>query len=220
MEQEPGSIKALNDAIDAIITDVVAGHNASQKLIIVEIDSYKKCKAMPLVDADANENAAVLKDKMIHNKLAVQWVPAEGTIKYRFDAGGGPDESEAEANRVEDSIDKRKEKFDAALNLFKISKIQADDAELLAFKLDDAMKKAKHDCFCAARKAYDAVAEAAKKSNVNDRENLKHFRMSDCLSGSNKKVGSRHHMDSTEQNLPVAVCPPSVSMQKNNKNGK
>merc|ERR1719181_397074 len=58
LRQEPESIKALNDAIEVIIHDVVTSHKASQKLINEEIDSYATCAAMPLVDADANANAA------------------------------------------------------------------------------------------------------------------------------------------------------------------
>jgi hypothetical protein len=178
LRQEPESIKALNDAIGVIIQDVVTSHKASQKLINEEIDSYATCAAMPLVDADANANAAN-KVKLVDATLKELSDAQTGDIDYDF--GQDTTQSAIAADGLKTAIDAYKQVFDDAYSRSQMAQTKADEAQTASDKADEAATAANHQCYCAARKAYDDVCTAAKESNKNDKANIKHFQMIQCV---------------------------------------
>merc|ERR1712010_120867 len=178
LRAEPDSILALNDAIDTVIMDVVKSHKASQKLINEEIDTYATCAAMPLVDADANENAAN-KFLLIEPAQKDQDDAATGEIDYDF--GEDATQSAIAAAGVKTAIDAYKKVFDDAYNRRETAQNNYDAAQTSSDKADEAATAANHQCHCAARTAYDNVVAAAMESNKNDKANLKHFQMIQCV---------------------------------------
>ena len=178
LEEEPDNIKALNEAIDDIIEDFVNAHKASQKLIDTEIDAYVNCRAMPLVDTDANENAAN-KFLLIAPAQKEQDDASTGEIDYDF--GEDATQSAIAAAGVKTAIDAYKKVFDDAYNRRETAQSNYDAAQEASDKADETKKAAAHQCYCAARKAYEDVKKSVEESNKNVITNLKHFQMIQCV---------------------------------------
>merc|ERR1719305_61254 len=135
LRKEPESIMALNEAIETIIADVIASHQASQKLINEEVDAFATCAAMPLVDKDANQNAAN-KFLLIEPAQKEQDNVSTGEIDYDF----GEDETQSAIATagVKTAIDAYKKVFDDAYNRRETAQGNYDAAQTSSDNADKA----------------------------------------------------------------------------------
>lgn len=135
-------------------------------------------RSTPLVDAEANDNAAN-KFLLIEPAQKEQDDAATGEIDYDF--GEDATQSAIAAAGVKTAIDAYKKVFDDAYNRRETAQNNYDAAQMSSDNADEARTAANHQCYCAAKKAYDDVVQAAQESNKNDKANLKHFQMIQCV---------------------------------------